>query len=319
MIPRRSLKIAASLFFLLGTLFGALSAFGEEALKNWSGQSVMNEIKVTDYKGFEKKWNLVTVRHRRDSNEMRFTYANPVAWKAMQSGVKEYPEGSVFAKIGLVVGEDPAFPSSVVPNGARRFQFMKKDKKYKDTDGWGYALFDSSAKTFGEDPSLTAQACHACHRLVPDRGFVFSQPLDFNPFSGNYQPLVGVADSRVQFIDGSVDKLPEKARAFLPEDTRKIRLVVGEIQKKVFEGTLNEIRPALALELKTSGLPAILVSDDQRFVSMVFPAKQVQLNCATKAKASEYAGVVSHLAVDPKDSTKFLPEVRYLVENFCWR
>jgi hypothetical protein len=136
----------------------------------------MNGIKMSQFPGFAEKWHLVTVRYRKDSNEMRFTYANDLAWKSLQSLKPNYPDGAVFAKIGMMSEADPSFPSSVVPSGAKRFQFMVRDKaKYSDTDGWGYALFDDRGRLFNDDVKIRTQACVACHRIVPERDFVFSR------------------------------------------------------------------------------------------------------------------------------------------------
>ena len=52
--------------------------------ETFEGRTQMNEIKFQSYKGFEKKWKLVTVRFREDTKEMRFTYANDIAWKTLK-------------------------------------------------------------------------------------------------------------------------------------------------------------------------------------------------------------------------------------------
>ena len=81
----------------------------------------MISMKLSDFKGVEKNWHLVTVRFRKDTQEMRWTFANDGAWKTLSSGSIEYPNGAVFAKIDAVTHEDAQFPSSAVPSGARRF------------------------------------------------------------------------------------------------------------------------------------------------------------------------------------------------------
>src|SRR5690606_7721422 len=71
------------------------------------------------------------------------------------------------------------FESSAVPSLSRRTQFMVRDtKKHKETDGWGYALFHTTGLIFDQDPKVQTAACVACHRLVPHRGYVFSQPME---------------------------------------------------------------------------------------------------------------------------------------------
>lgn len=72
---------------------------------------------------------------------MRYTYANESAWKTLSHDSVDYQDDAVFAKIGFATMEDPDFPSSAVPCGARRYQFMIRNKtQFKETNGWGYAL-----------------------------------------------------------------------------------------------------------------------------------------------------------------------------------
>ena len=107
----------------------------------------MNGIDPKQIGEFWNKWHLVTVRYRRDIEEQRFIYANPVAWRAMQSHAKTYPDGAMFAKIAFILDSDEKFPNSMTATLASRIQYMKKNlKRYPGTDGWGYALYlpDSS-------------------------------------------------------------------------------------------------------------------------------------------------------------------------------
>jgi len=57
----------------------------------WQNQTAMNGYNLNDYAEFYKKWHLVTVRYRTDSFEQRFTYANDLAWKTLQTGKTDYP------------------------------------------------------------------------------------------------------------------------------------------------------------------------------------------------------------------------------------
>lgn len=122
----------------------------------------------------------MTVRYRTDSKELRFTYANDLAWKQMNSSQPTYTDGAIFAKVGIIAEKDPA-SSSEVPSGAKRFQFMVRDrKKYRTTNGWGYALFDDKGKVFNEDIKQKTLACAACHNMVPERDFVFSTAMNLD-------------------------------------------------------------------------------------------------------------------------------------------
>src|SRR4051812_40536000 len=100
-------------------------------------QPTMSGVRLQDFRDFEKKWHLVTVRYRKDTAELRFTYANDIAWEALNRHSLDYPEGAVFGKIGVATQSDLSFASSSVPSGARRYQFMVRNKeKYQDTNGW---------------------------------------------------------------------------------------------------------------------------------------------------------------------------------------
>ena len=94
-----------------------LSVFSVNAAENHGGKDEMNGISFNEYKDFPKKWQLVTIRFRKDTGEMRLTYANESAMKTLQSGSINYPDGAVFAKTGVHTGMDDQFincPTSVV-------------------------------------------------------------------------------------------------------------------------------------------------------------------------------------------------------------
>jgi hypothetical protein len=212
------------------------------------------------------------VRYRKDTGEMRLTYANHKAWEALLAGGHHYPDGAVFAKIGIMTKEDPGFISSVVPSGAKRYQLMVMDhKKHSGTDGWGYALFDMEGKTFEQKPEEQVAACHACHKLVPERGYVFSQPMRLEV--GLPAAMVADADKafaqRVNFVTKEVGEFPEKLKSEIPAGFTQARVIAGALAGNMFQGTIDEIRPALAREAMRSRLPAVLINRPGTRFSMV--------------------------------------------------
>lgn len=250
--------------------FSANAYYDETDLDQYKGKTEMSGIRHQDYRGFEKKWKLVTVRYRKDSSEMRFTYANPKAWAAMQSGGKNYPEGSVFAKISVITAEDPRFVSSAVPNGSQRIQYMvRSEKKYGETQGWGYALFDAEGKTYPEEPKLKARACAACHLIAQGTGYVFSEELKF------FSPPAGPAKlMSLTFVQTEKSKLPASLQEQLPRSAEKIFLLDSPISNALFQGTLEEIKPVLAKQVRSSGQPAALLSKERDRFSAAFPISQ---------------------------------------------
>lgn len=232
----------------------------------------MNGYKLKDFPNFSTEWKFVTVRYRKDTGEMRFTYANDIAWKHLNSNSTNYPQGSVFAKISIRTQVDDAFPSSVVPSGGRRIQFMVRDQnKHKRTGGWGYALFDLNGKRTPGDPVAKSMACAACHALVKDRGQVFSSPMAFIGFSPKQRPQEMKWLKRLKFIEKEISTLPPDLRKNLSGYSGKIRTISGSLTKNLFEGTLDEIRPILIVETIRSGLGSALISEDGKQFSVVLP------------------------------------------------
>lgn len=228
----------------------------------------MNQIRLLDYGDFTQKWKLVTVRYRQDSKEMRFTYANSIAWDAIRQGLAIYPDGSVFAKVGFKSDVDHAFSSSVVPSGARRFQLMvKNSKKYLETDGWGYALFQSNGTLFDGDIKTVTQSCHACHKLVPERNFVFSEPIEVSPLIKEVQSVFKSQKNASQIRFLKLDK--KDFSSFLNSQIDSIdfiEIIDGSLREFYFGGTLDEVTPLLIENvLKTQNTSGFLSLDQKTF------------------------------------------------------
>ena len=263
--------------FLLGMVvfIPGFAYFGEAPTEM---PSVMNDIKFEDYKDFTKTWHLVTVRYRTDSNELRFTYANDQAWKEMNSSKQEYTDGAIFAKVGLITEKDPAFVSSEVPSGAKRFQFMVRNKKkYKDTQGWGYALFDSKGKIFDEEIKKKTLACAACHNIVPERNYVFSRPMNLGLGENFLEIKPSANEKSITFIAKSIKIFDPQFQKNLNEDTLEVYSLEGNLKKNYFSGTLDEIVPLLLDHTKKQRQTSTLYLDQQNY-SLVKPSKS-SANC----------------------------------------
>jgi hypothetical protein len=258
-------------------IIAGLLACSVQAAESFNGRDEMNGISFQQYKDFPKNWTLVTIRFRKDTGEMRLTYANESAMKALAAGSTDYPDGAVFAKTGVHTGVDPQFVSSVVPKGVRRYQFMVREKKaYASSGGWGYGLFDPSGKTFPEDPKQTQDACYACHTLVENRGQVFSQLFSFTTqakFGESSGPLNEIA-SKISYEWIDVKRLPAKLRKLVPGNAKRVRSLKSEILRKhVFQGTLDELKPVLEFEVRQSASTALFLSADGKKFVMVSPVE----------------------------------------------
>lgn len=264
---------------------------------------VMNGIRFSDYIGFEERWPQVTVRFRTDSGELRFTYANTLAYDALKAGGKTYPDGAVFAKIGAMSQDDPEFLSSKIPAGAVRFQFMVRDqKKYADTGGWGYALFTAGDAMPLDKERDTINACFACHELVKDsRAYVFSQlaPLSSRVGPHAAPPAVPVA-APFTFTKGPVSLLPKAARAGVPADTTVVWYLQGDLRKHVFEGTIGELRPTLLAEAVKRQQPvAFLGENSPRFLVVAKVQQPTSGGFAPKCSDTQELYASSSIVIAP--------------------
>ncbi len=259
-------KSAAIVFFGVLLVFSAAkTALPEEKADTMNGYS------LAQFGSFEKEWHLVTSRYRKDTSEMRLTWANDIAWKALLEKSADYPDGAVFAKIGMMTEDDPDFTSSAVPSGVKRYQFMVRDrKKFPDTQGWGYAIFNGSGHNMSkpEDHDIDSRACSACHEMVPQRGYVFSQPMSLA--LNTAAPILSEATGNITFTTIDAVKLRADVQKHLPADTKQVRRVHGPFEKHVFVGTMGEIRPVLIKEAIRTRHPALLISDDSPLFSLSY-------------------------------------------------
>jgi len=269
-------------------------AYFELAKKSQPG--VMNDIKFEEYKDFQSKWHLVTVRYRVDSGEMRFTYANDIAWRDIKKLKPDYSDGAIFGKVGLITEKDPAFTSSLVPSGTKRFQLMVKNKKkYKETDGWGYALFDQNGGLFPGDIRTATLACAACHRIVPERDYVFSRPALIDSGANT------LIDARSKFMNElnffkkeKVEDLANTFKKLINPNFKTIYALSGELKKNAFSGTLDEIVPLLIENSSMTGEPSALYIDNSNF-TLVNPST-ADKNCTGKK-------IAYHIFIKSNNST----------------
>lgn len=240
-----------------------------------------NGIKFESYKGFQNNWKQVTVRYRKDTDEQRFVYANDIAWADFKSNSKKFSEGAVFAKIGMGTIHDPSFLSSVIPTEINRIQVMvKNSKKYKRTDGWGYALFNAKGEVLGGEIKDSDVACHACHKAVPQKDFVFSIPIGFQ-INKDLTTPGSTRSFWFEILERA--KLPPIIQEALPKEIKVVRNLKGVFQEKIIPGTINELYPLMTSEAKSSQLPSFLIQKDGAIfmLVMVNPNKSACENAKT--------------------------------------
>jgi len=100
-----------------------------------------------------------------------------------------FPDGSKIAKILWIPKQitDRPFSASTpdtVPGELSRIEFIVKDsKRFPDTHGWGYAVFDYDAASGTFAPATAtskspqghdAKCGAACHELAASTGYIFT-------------------------------------------------------------------------------------------------------------------------------------------------
>src|SRR6202051_1718646 len=108
---------------------------------------VPNGVSFSEFRGYEA-WQVVSISQ--DGPLVAAILANPVMINAYQAGVpgngKPFPDGSKMAKIHWNPKKMEVFPAATVPGTQHDVDFMVKDsKRFADSGGWGYAVFEYDA------------------------------------------------------------------------------------------------------------------------------------------------------------------------------
>ena len=149
-------------------------------------------LAFSEFKGYEG-WQAVGPSLTDAQNVIRLILANPVMIDAFKNGVpgngKPFPEGSKIAKIEWKLKKviDPPFSANTpdtVPGDLTEVEFIEKDtKRFSDTHGWGYAMFDYDAASGTFTPATAASKppqrndakCGAtCHNLAASKDYIFT-------------------------------------------------------------------------------------------------------------------------------------------------
>lgn len=171
---------AAAVLLAAGAGAGAARADDKYALK------VPGGLAFSEFKGYED-WPVVSISE--DGPVIAAVVANPVALAAYRSGIpangKPFPDGSKMAKIHWNPKKLETFPAATVPATQHDVDFMVKDsKRFPDSGGWGYAVFDYDNATGTFKPGTAASTppqgndakCGAaCHTIVKNRDYVFTE------------------------------------------------------------------------------------------------------------------------------------------------
>ena len=139
---------------------------------------VPNGLAFSDFKGYDT-WQDVAVSETEGS--VKAILANPTMISAYKQGVpnngKPFPEGSKIVKIEWIKKKNPESPYFVeVPDTLKSLSFIEKDsKRFPDTHGWAYAVFEYDAGSQMFKPSGTGSRCgYECHTRVASKDYIFT-------------------------------------------------------------------------------------------------------------------------------------------------
>ncbi len=169
-------------------VIGLLAVMGGMAIAAQDKYTVKvpNGLAFSEFKGYEG-WQVVSISQ--NGGLMAVIVANPAMIKAYQDGVpgngKPFPDGAKMAKIHWTPKKLETFPTATVPGAQHDVDFMVKDsKRFADSGGWGYAVFEYDAASDQFRPGTTAdkppqgsdaKCGFACHTRVKAQDYVFTQ------------------------------------------------------------------------------------------------------------------------------------------------
>jgi hypothetical protein len=143
-------------------------------------------LAFAEFKRFES-WETIAVSN--NEHAVAVILGNPAMIAAFKAGFpangKPAPDGARMAKIHWAPAKNQYFPNATIPGAQQNVDFMVKDsKRFADSGGWGYAVFDYNAATDNFTPgTLTgtppqgndAKCGFACHTVAQSRDYVFTQ------------------------------------------------------------------------------------------------------------------------------------------------
>jgi len=143
-------------------------------------------LAFSEFKGYES-WPVISIS--RNEKVMATTVGNPAMIEAYKAGFpgngQRVPDGAKMAKIHWSQKKNAFFPDAAVPDKLVNVDFMVKDsKRFADSGGWGYAVFDYDAATDSFKPGTSAgtppqgndaKCGYACHTTAKERDYVFTE------------------------------------------------------------------------------------------------------------------------------------------------
>lgn len=176
LLHSRRAQFAAVL--VVGTVLALLTGVAISAQDKYT-LKVPDGLPFADFRGYED-WQVVAVSQT--ENLLKVMVANPVMIKAYRAGIpgngQPFPDGAKIAKIEWKPKVNSESPFWVrVPDTLQDVFLIEKDsKKYPDTKGWAYAVFDYDPTTssYAPDKTGTITCGFACHTAVAKKDYIFT-------------------------------------------------------------------------------------------------------------------------------------------------
>lgn len=166
---------------LLAVMIGAADS-GPEKYK----VKVPGGLSFSEFKGYEG-WQTISTSH--NEKVVAAILGNPEMIAAYQAGIpangKPVPDGAKMAKIHWIPMPNKFFPDSTVPGELLNVDFMVKDsKRFAESGGWGWAVFDYDAASDSFTPGTMAgtppqgndaKCGFTCHTKAKSTDYVFTE------------------------------------------------------------------------------------------------------------------------------------------------
>lgn len=165
---------------------GCLAVCAQDAGQGKYAVKVPGGLAFSEFKGYEA-WQTISIS--RNDTVVASILGNPLMIEAYRAGIpangKPVPDGAKMAKVHWTPRPNQFFPTATVPNDLVNVDFMVKDgKRFADSGGWGYAVFDYNPASDSFTPGTTAgtppqgndaKCGYACHTTAKARDYVFTE------------------------------------------------------------------------------------------------------------------------------------------------
>jgi len=169
----RKSKLTIAIATAMLAVIGAAAVYAQDkySLKSPGG------IAFSDFRGYED-W--AAASSARTTEVLKVIVANPKMINAYKAGVpgngQPFPDGSMIVKLQWKPKKSTEAQFAVdVPDVFKQAFVMEKDsKRFPNTGGWGYAVFnyDAASDKYTAD-SAKADCGNSCHLVVKAKDYIF--------------------------------------------------------------------------------------------------------------------------------------------------